>query len=160
MSLLVALGMSRRPVGDWLLPLERIAAIVLPGSPSLETTPVIASLIGLGVHLLLSAVYGVLFAVVVAVPMTRWRAYDLVPTVPMVAAVYGFVLWAVNYYAMAPQLGWDWFPFQTNLGVQAAAHVLGFGLVLGLLLAHRLSEAVSEDAETSGRGLGASTPNR
>jgi hypothetical protein len=48
--------------------------------------------------------------------------------------LFGVALWLVNFYIVAPLLGWSWFPEGTNPAVQFLAHALFFGAPVGWLL--------------------------
>lgn len=90
-----------------------------------------AALAGVGVHMVLSMMFGV--AVVAAagiVPALAASPATLVSWTSMA----GFALWIVNFYAIAPIAGWSWFPNDTDPAVQAVAHVFFYGTVLGLYL--------------------------
>ncbi len=41
---------------------------------------------------------------------------------------FGIALWIVNFYVLAPVMGWSWFPERTNVAVQFTAHAFFFGL--------------------------------
>jgi hypothetical protein len=132
----LGLGMPRRPTDQWLLPLERIAAMVLPGSPPTDLALPLVLVLGIAVHLGLAIGFGLVFTLTVSRLVTQWRAVDLLA---VLGGVYGLGLWVINYYLIAPRIGWEWFPFQTNLFVQASAHVVAFGCVLGLIVEHQVA---------------------
>ena len=50
-------------------------------------------------------------------------------------ALFGIALWLVNFYVIAPVVGWQWFPEQTNPIVQFLAHTFFFGAPAGWMLA-------------------------
>lgn len=117
--------------GNPFMPLRMIGAMALgdialaPGYPLLP-----AAIVGMAIHLVLSALYGVVFgAIVLWVPMLGINTSALVTS----SAAYGLILWLVNFYAIAA-IAFPWF-LQTNPIVQFLAHTLFYGAALGLLLA-------------------------
>lgn len=121
------------------MPLRMIGGIGLGPSAMEPTTSLLtAGGVGLVIHMLLSAVYGVgVAAVVAAIPALRRSSTAVVIT----AAMAGLVLWLVNFYLVAPIAGWTWFPDATNPVVQFVAHTFAYGAVLGVLLATRARSA-------------------
>ncbi len=119
------------------MPLRMISAIVLGAGalqPSINVAA--AAVVGLIVHFILSAIFGLIFGVVVWIvgPLTRSRG-----TLIAAATVYGFLLWIINFYVVAPQ-AFPWFA-EANPVVQFVAHTFFFGAPLGLLLATRSSSS-------------------
>ncbi len=121
------------------MPLRMIGAIAL-GEQALQPGYALltAAIVGLLVHMMLSVVFGIVFALLVAtVPALASPSMLLL----VAASAYGLVLWLVNFYAIAPAAGWRWFPTKTNPVVQFIAHTFFFGTALGLYLdrvrAHR-----------------------
>jgi hypothetical protein len=51
-----------------------------------------------------------------------------------VGIAFGILLWSVNFHAIAPAVGWWWFPGRTDPAVQIIAHGFFFGAVIGWLL--------------------------
>ena len=86
---------------------------------------VTAGVAGIIVHVVLSVIYGVIFGELATV---------LRGPVAFVAAgsVFGFVLWLVNFYVIAPIL-FPWFLESPPL-VQFIGHAFFFGAVLGFYL--------------------------
>ncbi|MBI3970351.1 MAG: hypothetical protein HY332_03585 [Chloroflexi bacterium] len=128
------------------MPLRMIGAMVL-GATALEPTYdlVTAAVTGVLVHLVLAALFGVIFALIVAfVPALASSAAMLITA----ASVYGLLLWLVNFSLIAPAAGWVWFPNETNPVVQFLAHTFFYGSALGLYL-----NAVRVSAPTFGRAL-------
>jgi hypothetical protein len=118
---------------DPFMPLRMIGGIAL-GSQALEpgfSLPV-AGAAAMVVHMALSIAYGLAFAVIIARLVTSGAL--------MVAAgaVYGTLLWLVNFYVMANIFGWTWFPQGTDPVVQFIGHAGFFGVPLGLYLAWAL----------------------
>jgi hypothetical protein len=119
--------------GFW-MPLRMIGAIVL-GKEALEPSYSLtgAALTGAVLHMALSALYGTVFAALVAV-VRGLRSSGAV--LVAAASLYGLTLWLVNFYAIAP-LAFEWFQ-DANAVVQFVAHVAFYGALLGILLAARL----------------------
>lgn len=114
------------------MPLRMIGAIVL-GMKALDPgySLLTAGVVGLMVHMMLSIVFGIIFAALVAsIPGLANSS----PLLLVAASVYGFALWIVNFYVIAPAASWSWFPDKTNVAVQFVAHTIMFGTVLGLFL--------------------------
>jgi hypothetical protein len=131
---LVMLLVAALPLGGWVaqLPLRMIAALVL-GPPALEPPyplgPV--TLAGIGVHLLLAALFGTLFSALLSIVPTLTRT----PTRLLAAAtLYGSVLWLVNIYGIAPAAGWFWFQSIGQPALLWFVHTFLFGTVLGFFL--------------------------
>ena len=134
-------------MGDgFFAPLMMIGAIVLGQGalPMPEPTIGLSTIVpvGIAVHMVLSMLYGVVFgAVASSVGFLRNNRWALIG----VATVFGFALWIVNFYVVAPVL-FPWFGM-ANPVVQFFAHTFFFGTVLGLLLAARTQP--DEEAESS-----------
>jgi hypothetical protein len=118
--------------GAFFMPLRMIGAMLL-GQPALDPgfSLTAAAAAGLGVHMILSMLYGVAVAgaarFIPALASTR--------TALMVwASAAGLGLWLLNFYVVAPIFGWTWFPEGTNPIVQAIAHTVFYGTVLGIYL--------------------------
>ncbi len=117
-------------------PLMMIGAIVLGQGALPMPKPTIGLstivLVGIAVHMVLSMVYGVVFgAFASSVGFLRNNRWALIG----VATVFGFALWIVNFYVVAP-IAFPWFGM-ANPVVQFLAHTFFFGTALGLLLASR-----------------------
>lgn len=115
-------------------PLRMIAAIVL-GEGTLEPSSSLTSAVvaGLIVHMMLSAVYGLVMALVVR----AWTLLQQPLWLVVGATIYGFVLWILNFFVIAP-VAFPWFGMADDL-VQFVAHTFFFGTVLGALLAWRIA---------------------
>lgn len=134
MILAAAMGM------DAFMPPRMIGGIVLGKSAMDPGTPLMmAALAGILVHMILSMVYGVIFAWLTV----NIHALQTTTTVIVGGLIYGLVLWVVNFYVIAPPAGWVWFPTMANPVQQIISHAIGFGLVLGIyferVLVHRLA---------------------
>jgi hypothetical protein len=119
--------------GDaFFMPLRMIGAIGV-GKSALDpaTSILTAGGAGIVIHMILSMMYGVVVAGVIAkVGSLAQSTAAVVAT----ASVAGFALWVLNFYLLAGIFGWSWFPDGQNVGVQFVAHTFMFGTVLGLLL--------------------------
>jgi uncharacterized membrane protein YagU involved in acid resistance len=110
------------------MPLRMIGAMVL-GAAALDPSYSLltAAMAGVVVHMALSVVFALIFAFVMP-----WSAS---PTVLMISGVaFGIGLWLVNFYAIAPLMGWHWFADDANPLVQFLAHAAFFGLPVGWYL--------------------------
>jgi hypothetical protein len=105
------------------MPLRMIGAIAL-GPAALEPSYSLwtVGLAGVVVHLVLAIIYGAVFALVFG--GLRSASADV-----GIGAVYGFALWLINFYVIAP-MAFPWF-LEANPIVQFIAHTLFFGAVLG-----------------------------
>jgi hypothetical protein len=117
-----------------LMPLRMIGAIVL-GAAALDPSYslAMAAVTGLVVHLILSIIFTAIFAatlgrVAIAAPQS-------VPArLALAGILFGFGLWVVNFYVIAPVASWTWFPDRTNPIVQFVAHTFFFGCPVGWML--------------------------
>ena len=119
--------------GDaFFMPLRMIGAIGV-GKSALDpsTSLLTAGGAGIVIHMVLSMMYGVIVAGVIA--KVGSLAQSMVSVV-LVASVAGFALWILNFFILAGAFGWSWFPDGQNVAVQFVAHTMMFGTVLGLLL--------------------------
>ncbi len=118
-------------MGDQLLaPLSAFASVPI-GQPPPEIDMSTALVVGPLWHLLLSVIYAVVFAVAVQmVPALRSSTAAIV----VAATVWGTVLWAVNFYVVAPAIGRPWFTMAPVIP-QFIFHAFFYGTVLGLYLA-------------------------
>jgi uncharacterized membrane protein YagU involved in acid resistance len=119
--------------GAFFGPLRMISAIVL-GSGALEASyPLVSAIaVGLIVHVVLSAIYGVIFgAIAAALP----QAHQNRPNLIWISSAFGLLLWLANFYVVAPLL-FPWFT-AANPIVQFLAHTFFYGTALGWLLTTR-----------------------
>ncbi len=115
------------------MPLRMIGGIALGQSALMPGTSLLsAGGTGLVIHMVLSMMFGVILAAVIASVPQLARSWG---TIVASASVAGFLLWIVNFYLLANLFGWTWFPDNTNAAVQFVAHTFFFGSVLGLILA-------------------------
>ena len=113
-------------------PLRMISGIAL-GKEALQPSYGLATavIVGIIVHMIDSLIFGAIFGLIVAaVPTLAHSATMLL----VAASVYGLALWLVNFYLIAPTVGWNWFPTMTNPVVQFVAHIFFFGTALGFYL--------------------------
>jgi uncharacterized membrane protein YagU involved in acid resistance len=110
------------------MPLRMIGAMVL-GAQALDPTYslVVAGVVGLAVHLILSIAFATVFALI-ASPLSTAGSLALG------GIAFGIALWIVNFYVLAPLAGWSWFPDRSNPVVQFVAHALFFGCPVGWYL--------------------------
>lgn len=120
-------------MGFW-MPLRMIASVPLGTMPP-EISLGTGIAVGLGTHLVLSMMFGVVFVLLLwALPALRRSAMVTI----VAASLFGLALWLVNFYVIAPVLGRDWFTDADKLQ-QFVAHTFGFGTVLGLYLTAALA---------------------
>jgi hypothetical protein len=105
------------------MPLRMIGAILV-GPAALEPgySLWMAGVAGLVVHVVLAVIYGGVFALVFG--GLRSASADI-----GIGALYGFALWLLNFYVIAPA-AFPWFT-QADPLVQFVAHTFFFGAVLG-----------------------------
>ena len=111
----------------------RLAASLLLGPAALDPEAPLGptAVTGALVHLLLSAVFRVGFAALVA---PRRQLRRSLPALLGAGALCGLGLWRVNVYAVAPSYGWTWVPAAADARAQGFVHALGFGPALALAL--------------------------
>jgi uncharacterized membrane protein YagU involved in acid resistance len=108
------------------MPLRMIGAIAL-GTDALDPSYSLAAagVTGVIVHMILAVIYGVIFGEIAA--MLRGPVAFI-----GAASIFGFVLWLVNFYVIAPA-AFPWFLDSSPL-VQFIGHTFLFGSVLGYYL--------------------------
>ncbi|MHB9092064.1 MAG: hypothetical protein ACYC7H_11660 [Chloroflexota bacterium] len=121
-------------------PLQAIAAMSL-GPDVLSTANLTSSTaaVAVGIHAVLSVTYGVilaLLAMAIFAVGTSW------PGAVVTGLVWGFVLWLVNFFLIAP-LAFPWLATSYQLA-QLPLHVVGFGLPLGLYLGRTLAHPAED----------------
>lgn len=123
--------------GFFFSPLRMIAAMLL-GPDALATwySLFAVALVGIGIHFIFSIIFGLIFGRIIA------RRQDMASTrrgLVFMASTYGFLLWLINFYVIAPIFGWMWFPALTDPFLQGfIGHTFFFGTVLGYYFARRL----------------------
>jgi hypothetical protein len=138
---MVAAGLSK---GALVVPLQMIAAMPFGRDVLSAWYPTFAPIvIALGIHLILSVLYGVLFTRVLAAYAVRPKS---LLRLLILGALFGTGLWLTNYYLIAPVFGWYWFPLGTSAWVQMIAHGVFFGMALGGYVQYR---SATGKAETS-----------
>ncbi|MBI4497029.1 MAG: hypothetical protein HY689_03900 [Chloroflexi bacterium] len=122
-----------------LAPASMIAAILLgPQVIGTLTLPVLAT--GIVWHLILSSIFGVIFAAAVATwPLLRQSATNTI----IAGVVYGTLVWLVNFYVIGLTVGWTWFAATTNPVAQFIVHAFFFGLPLGWYLSTKVPAAAA-----------------
>jgi hypothetical protein len=134
-KMLAALVMGDDPF----MPIQRISTLVL-GQQAAEPGYSVATalLVGLVVHMVLSAVYGVSFgAVVGSIAQVRSRPWLIV----LAGFVLGVLLWAINLYLVGPAF-FPWFG-EGDAGIELLARTIFFGVPLGAWLASRPERKVT-----------------
>ncbi len=108
------------------MPLRMIGAIAM-GSEALDPgyPLAMAALAGVAVHMMLSMIYGAVFATLAGGLRSGLAIIGL-------ASVYGLALWLINFYLIAP-VAFPWFT-EANPMMQFVGHVFFFGSVLGYAL--------------------------
>ncbi|MHB1414577.1 MAG: hypothetical protein ACYC1C_04930 [Chloroflexota bacterium] len=119
-----------------LAPLQMIGAILLGPAVLPQAGPTAGIIVSAFiVHFVLSAIYGVILAGVAPVlPFIQPSAAQMT----VLGMLFGLLLWAGNYYLIAPA-AFPWFTHTQPL-VQMTAHILFFGAVLGYYLGTQLSQ--------------------
>jgi hypothetical protein len=114
------------------MPLRMIGGIGL-GQTALDpaTSLLAAGAVGLAIHMVLSMMYGMGVAGVLALVGSLSSSTT---RILVVSGLAGFALWIVNFFVLAGLFGWSWFPDSQNVAVQLIAHTFMFGAVLGLVL--------------------------
>jgi len=115
--------------GPLFMPLKAFASIPIGKEPPMIAW---ATAVPVGVisHMVLSIIYGVVFAMIVAyLPMLRVSPVLIV----VAASLYGFLLWLINFFVLAGAIGRPWFKMAPK-GEQFVYHTLFYGAVLGLYL--------------------------
>jgi uncharacterized membrane protein YagU involved in acid resistance len=124
------------------MPLRMIGAMVLgPEALDPSYSLVTAGAAGLVVHLVLSIIYGMAFAVIAG--GLKARTWDIT-----LGAAFGFALWLFNFYVVAPR-AFPWF-LDSSPVVQFIAHTFFFGAVLGYLM---WRAAVKHNAQDMAAGV-------
>ncbi len=128
------------------MPLKVIASIPIGDMPPKIATST-AIPVGLITHMVMSMIFGVIFALIVAyVPILRVSPIVTV----VVASIYGLLLWLINFYVLAPAISRPWFKTAPK-GQQFIYHTFFFGTVFGLyLLAVMLRERSATPATDEG----------
>lgn len=125
------------------MPLRMIGAMVLgPEALDPSYSIITAGLAGVIVHVTLSVIYGMAFAVIAG--GLKAQRHDV-----LLGVVFGFALWLFNFYVVAPRV-FPWF-LESSPVVQLIAHTVFFGGVLGSLMWRaRLKRNVAEATPGTG----------
>lgn len=111
-------------------PLRMIGAIALGQSVLMASSPLLVPVIvGAVVHMMLSAIYGMVFAAAAHyITMLRRNTASLLTA----TTVFGLALWVVNFHVFSPLL-FPWFGASPPT-VGVIAHTFSYGTMLGVLL--------------------------
>jgi hypothetical protein len=117
---------------DFFGPLRLIGSMVL-GTQALMPTYslLVAGFVGLMVHMMMSAIFGVVFFALLAVFKQRGASSQ---SLLVYGSVYGLLLWVVNFLIVAPVL-FPQFEMVSQLWHGFFAHTFLFGSVIGLFAA-------------------------
>ena len=117
------------------LPLRMVAATAL-GSQALNPaySLVTAVMTGTAISLVLSIAFTAAFVAIIGFTERITRIVANIDYLPLAGAIYGFVVWLVSFYVLAPLAGWTWFSEQTNPFVQLVAFTVFFGCPVGWML--------------------------
>ncbi len=131
MAMVAMVWMALAGQGFW-KPMDVIASILLGKSAIQAGFQVVPELLGMMIHLVLSAAFGLVFAFVVA--RTSWSSGAIVGA----ALAYGLLLWIVNVVIIDTLF----IPAGLSLAptpLMVVVHLV-YGLVLGLIAAPKLSK--------------------
>lgn len=127
------------------MPLRMIGAILLgPTALDPDSSLVAASVAGVALHMVLSVAFAFGFAALAPGGMSTGGLLIL-------GVVFGVSLWVLNFYVIAPLMGWRWFPDQTDPMVQLLAHGVFFGLPVAWYIARSRPALAVVDAEVGAR---------
>lgn len=111
--------------GDLLAPFQAFASVAL-GTPPPEIPLSTAIPVGLVVHAIFSIGFGLVFAAIwAALPQLRSAAMATL----VAGTAFGALLWAVNFYLVAPLIGRPWFAEAPPIP-QFVYHAFFYGTVL------------------------------
>jgi tetrahydromethanopterin S-methyltransferase subunit G len=130
MAMVAMVWMLLAGQGFW-RPMDVIASILLGEDTINPGFQMVPELVGMAIHMMLSAVFGLVFAFVVA--HTSWSSGAIVGA----ATAYGLLLWIVNVVIIDA----NFIPAGLSLAptpLMIVVHLV-YGLVLGLVLAPELS---------------------
>lgn len=116
-------------MGDsFFAPMRMIGAIVLgqaalnPGYSLLQ-----AGGVGMALHMMLSALYGVIFLFLLALGRQLWSSTSALLAL---GSVFGLALWVANFLVIAPP-AFPWFGMANPFWMGFVAHTFFFGTVVG-----------------------------
>ncbi len=114
---------------DFFGPLRLIGSMVL-GTPALmpSYSLVVAGLVGLMVHMMMSVVFGLVFYGLLAI-FRQTRASS--PGLLVYGSVYGLALWVINFLIIAPAV-FPQFAMVNQLWNGFFAHTFLFGMMIGV----------------------------
>jgi hypothetical protein len=142
-------GAVQMGVSGTFTPLRMIAAIVLGGEALDPTYPLFSVItVALAAHLILSVAFALIFVATVQ-PTASMRSTN---TLMLSTSIYGLGLWLVNFYVIAPTMGWNWFVEDANPLVQFLAHTFFYGWMLGAWLGrHAVLQLEEADDDAAAR---------
>ena len=119
------------------MPLRMISAILL-GPAAFESSYSLTqvAVISLVIHLILSVIFATIFAAIVT-RIANASAGELLTSsaqLSVAGAMFGTVLWLVNFYVIARLAGWTWFPGDVHHVIAFVGHAFFFGCPLGWIL--------------------------
>jgi hypothetical protein len=120
--------------GNFFGPLRMISATVLgPRALSPEVSLATASAVGVIVHMVYSIAAGAVIGLIIAaIGFLNASKTAIV----LSASVLGLLMWLINFYVIAPAVGWVWFPERASQLWQGfVAHTFLYGSILGWYLA-------------------------
>jgi hypothetical protein len=116
------------------MPIRMISAIVL-GKAALDPnySLVLVGITGLAVHLLFSIAFAGLFTAIVTrvAYATEGELLTNSSQLAVAGTIFGATLWLVNFYLVAPLVGWTWFPANVHRVIALVGHAFFFGCPLG-----------------------------
>lgn len=114
--------------GDFFGPLRMIGSIAL-GIGALSPTYPLGSafVVGVVVHMILSAIYGVVFVYLLAFANQLGTSAGLLL---LYGSIFGLALWILNFLIIAP-IAWPQFTMVDQFWMGFVAHTFFFGTVLG-----------------------------
>ncbi len=115
------------------MPLRMIAAMIL-GEQAISPSYPLLTAIGTGtvIHFILSIAFGLIFVWIIR---NNSNMFQSKLSLVLGSTLYGFLIWLINFYVVAPVFGWTWFITQTNPITQLIAHTFFYGTALGIYLA-------------------------
>ncbi len=127
----------------------QLFASVLLGAAAFEQITAGVVLVGIGVHFVMAAVFGLIWGFVASGVPKGVR--DNLGSHSAAAGIYGLLIWVVAFQLVARGF-YPWF-LEMNQLIQAITHILFFGVPLGLYLAARLQykEAIPIEREAPSR---------
>ncbi len=116
-------------MGDsFFAPLRMIGAIVLGQAALSPSYPLLqAGVVGMMLHMMLSAMYGVIFVYLLALGRQLWASTG---ARLVYGSLFGLALWVANFLIVAP-LVFPWFGMANPFWMGFVAHTFFFGTIVG-----------------------------